>query len=204
MKRTWVGANCAQTLRVRLRSLYRSGRLGRANRREMVRRPQRVGPKRMFDVGDQQFLVLLFVIDAQFRQLEHAARGCVGSQQLVHVLIDMASILLHFIQSRTRKRVAQRLVRLLTYGVVIGVEKIAELWIQSAIAGQVLGNDESLKEPGGMGQMPFCWTGVRARLHHLIFGSERSRQGIGLPAASVVALRQAGCWYPRRRRRAGG
>src|SRR5260370_9900945 len=110
MKRTWVGANFAETLRVRLRSLYRSGRLGRANRREMVRRPQRVGPKRMFDVGDQQFLVLLFVIDAQFRQLEHAARGCVGSQQLVHVLIDMAALFPHFIQSTTPKARTLRLV----------------------------------------------------------------------------------------------
>jgi hypothetical protein len=66
-------------------------------RRRVVGRPQRIAPERMLDVGQQQLLVLLFVLQAQLHQRRQFGirRAC---QSLAHGIIDVAPIGEHLVQ----------------------------------------------------------------------------------------------------------
>src|SRR4051812_19262414 len=77
-----------------------AGEAGRALRgpggaraaRRAVRRPQRVRPERMFDVGEDQLLVLLLVVQAKLDGRRQRGAGVPAREQELHRLVDVLAV----------------------------------------------------------------------------------------------------------------
>src|SRR5205807_472011 len=162
-------------------------------RNMLVRRAQRVDPEGVLDIGDNQLLVLLFMVGAQLRGGQHVFGKSGSSQQLVHVLIHIAAVSLYFLQRGTGKRVAQCFLGLRAYGVVVGVKEVPKLRMEWTVAFQMSRKQKSFKEPTGMRQVPFGRAGFRAGLHHLVFRAERRYQGFSLLADCFVLSKERFC-----------
>ena len=88
----------------------------------------------MLDVGQQQFLVLLFVRDAQLDQ-----RREVGiAQQLAHRLRDGGPPVEHFVDTRARQHAARKTPDPLAFGLVIGIEQERPALVMQLVAGHVV------------------------------------------------------------------
>src|SRR5579859_3683487 len=151
VKRFAFSADLIKAFRIELRLLLRCA-VGRRRRGGgLIRGMERIAPESVLDIGDEQFLVLLLMVQAKRHQLLHLGSHGAGLKQLKHVLIDMGAIFADLFQRRARESVAQRLFRLLSHGVVIGVKKIAKLRMERLVSGQVRRKNECLKKPAGMG-----------------------------------------------------
>ena len=62
--------------------------------------PQGIGPERMLDIGDDQLLVLLLVIQPQLKQLQKF-NGNFALQERLNAFVDMVAITENLIQFRT-------------------------------------------------------------------------------------------------------
>src|ERR1700674_3237649 len=142
----------------------------------------------MLDICNDQLLMLLLVVGAHLHQLHQCFRRVTDAQDVLDVFVNVMSVGQHFIQRRTGESVPQRLVRLWPQAVVVGIKKRLEAIVKRPVAVQMLRQNKSLKEPAGVGEMPFRGTGFCAGLHHRIFRSQRRRQSFGLfPHRSVLA-----------------
>ncbi len=115
----------------------------------------------MLNVGQGEFLVLLLVVQAQnnppYRLVIDGAR-----EESLHLLVDVCPERHDLIERRARKGSAQLLLRnLFPQRVVIAVEEPTEFFAKWFVVLQEWPQHESLKEPCGMGLMPFDRTGVR-------------------------------------------
>lgn len=163
----------------------------------------------MQKIGQQQFLVLLFVIDPQFDQGADAGPGRVVRpvDKVNHGLVHVPAVLRDFRDAGPGQHAAAGAGMPVTFGLVVGVEEIAELRVEGPVAGLELLQDEGLEEPGRMRQMPFGGTGVFHGLHHLVFrrqvGHQCLRQGARrdqvLPKRRtlrrIVAPKRLGCVF---------
>lgn len=130
----------------------------------------------MFEVGEHQFLMLLFVVQPQGQQ-----RGKVGAltgvaQQLAHLLVNVPAIAEHLVQCGARQQTAFGTQMTFADAHVVGVEqdlvgRINE-WGRLGQGGE----NKGLKEPGGMGQMPFQRAGVGHGLQLTVFGAQAADQ----------------------------
>jgi len=86
---------------------------------------QWIARQQMFDIGEHQFLVLLFMLNAKFNQ-----RGGVMRARMVKkpfdALVDCFPISEDFFYSRTREQATLRAWELFTNAVVIGIEQHPE------------------------------------------------------------------------------
>lgn len=157
-----------------------------------VGRPERVGVQQVLDVGEDQFLVLLLVVEPQFQQgVESRVAGLAGDQR-VHGFVHMLAVAQYLGQVRAREQAALRPRMARADGVVVGVEQHAVAGMEGAIARRMAAQQEGLEEPGGVRQMPFDGAAVRHGLRLAVFGAERGGQGRRGRAHSVVAAGQAG------------
>src|ERR1035438_683634 len=118
--------------------------------------PQGVGEEGMQDVGEQQFLVLFLVIHAELDALERfVARFYVLDvlQQPLDALVDVCPIAQNFIDAGARKRGPEALLREGGEALVIAIEEPGEIFVEEAVAGKELTQNEGLKELGGVGWM---------------------------------------------------
>lgn len=86
----------------------RAGGCGRRCRGIAIGRLQRIAPQRVLDVGQQQFLVLLLVLDAELHdgaslRIQHPI-----TQALLHLRIDRGPVVAHLLQRRSRQHPATR------------------------------------------------------------------------------------------------
>ena len=123
----------------------------------------------MLDIGNNQFLVLLFMVKTQFHKLQPVFREVGCPQEFVHMLIDAAAIRLHFGQRGPRKCITKGFFRLRSDRVVIGVEKVSKLRMARPVAFQMRREHKGLEEPTGMGQVPFHRTGIGHGLDGAVF-----------------------------------
>ena len=119
--------------------------------------------------------MLLLVTDAEFDQVQRVGQK-IAQQQASHGFIHIGAIGLHFVQARTRKNVAQSSQWTVANRVVVGIEKIAERWMERTIVRHILRQKKSLEEPGGVRQVPFGGAGIRHGLQAVVFDRERSAQ----------------------------
>src|ERR1039457_210379 len=109
---------------------------------------KRGGIERMQDVGQEQFLMLFLMVDAQFDPLDRFRIGFL-LQQTFNSLIDVSAEGEDFLQRRSGKRGAQALFRKRCEALVIAVEQPRKIRIEEAISGLKLTQNEGLKEPCG-------------------------------------------------------
>ncbi len=90
---------------------------------------QRVLSKDVFDVGDEQLLMLLLVVNAERNERLKFREGFFISirQKIVDVRIDRRTILFRLIDGRSRDQAAQVAPMHIAGGIVIGIKKISVL-----------------------------------------------------------------------------
>ena len=136
------------------------------------------------NVGEDQFLMLLLVVQADLQDAQHLGEvRLVGTcQQTLHRLVDMVPIGGHLGAVRPGQKAAQRARMTGTGRHVVGIEQVAEGGVEDVIAGKLRHQQKLLEEPSRVRPVPLGGTGIGHRLHDLILGAERRRAPFGLGA----------------------
>ncbi len=167
-----------------------------------VARPDRVAPERVLDIGQEQLLMLLLVIEPELDQRQELAR-CPGrrlSDHVDHRPIDVGAVARDLIDAGTRQHPARRAGVPRTDRLVIGIEQIAVARIEGPIVAALRRQHEGLKEPRRVCAMPFRRARVGHRLDGLILARQRRRERLGgaahlgLPAPTRRG--SAACFLP--------
>ena len=132
---------------------------------------QRIFREQVQDVGDEQFLMLLLMMAAQFDQ---RARGrCQRWQRRDQRRVDMRAIGPHLVQRRAGHH-APAIPRVaLAFGFVIAVEQEGPMVVVETITSDGIAQDEGFEEPRRMRQMPFRGAGIGHRLNGRIGVAQR-------------------------------
>ncbi len=136
---------------------------------------ERPGSEQAQNIGKQQLLMLLLVIDAEldkFRRLRRKWRV----EQAVERLIDRSAIGAHLMAGGPREQSALRPRVPGADALVIGIEAVLEALVEHAIAGQEALQHESLEEPGGVGEMPLGRARIVHGLDDLVLVAQRARK----------------------------
>ena len=181
-------------------------RLGRVRREAAGRpadRPAASGCEReqRQDIGEDQLLMLLLVVDAELDQLGQGrmrARRAVVEQRVEQRGVDVAAIAQHL--RRGVGRVSSPRLRPRLPGarcLVVGIEAVGEAVIERCDSPARCGlQHERLEEPGGVRQVPFGGAGVVHRLDDLVLRAQRLGEREREPARLGGAPRQ---WRDTRR-----
>ena len=134
------------------------------------------------DIGQQQLLVLLFVLQAEFQHIRRRRLALRG-----HRGVDMGTVGRDALQRRTGQQAAHRAGMPGAHGFVVGVEQKAEIRVEHAVFRRVFGQDELLEEPGRVGPVPLCRAGVGHGLDALVLGRQMRCQRFGMGSDGGVA-----------------
>ncbi len=139
--------------------------------------PERVGGEQRKNIRQQQLLMLLLVVDADLDQprylrLRLDAQGKKLDQPLVHVRAIGHDPFTR--GSRQHASLGARLPRPLAF--IIRVEAVVEGVVEGAVMRQVFGENECLKKPGDVGEVPFAGACVFHGLDCHVLGAERRRK----------------------------
>ena len=164
-------------------------------RQMTVDRAQRIQREQVLDVGQQQFLMLLLVIETERHQgMEFGIDAL--RQQIVHALVDAGAIGQHFGKGWPGQQSALRARMHRPDRLIIGVEEEQPVLVEEPVAG-IAGEHELLEEPGGVGEMPLGRAGLRHRLRHAVLGRQIGNQTQGrrahLPPGFVNPARAGAC-----------
>ncbi|CAM8770751.1 hypothetical protein NCM_01976 [Burkholderia pseudomallei] len=157
----------------------RTPRVGRGRRIvAAVRGQQRIERERMQDVRQDQFLVLLLVMQAErdLRLDRDQRRQIGGAQQLEQRVVDVTPIAPHVILRRPRQHSALRPRMPRAERFVIRIEEIRIARIEQPVAARMPREDHGLEEPCRMREMPLRRTRVRHRLQRLVLRGQRPRE----------------------------
>ncbi len=157
----------------------------------VVNRIGRILREGVQDIGDQQFLVLLLVMQADFDNAEHM-RGIRGRHVVDQPLdrrVDMGAISGYVLAVRPGDQSALRPRMARTGGDVVGIEQKRKALVENLVARIVRHQQKLLEKPGDVRAVPFRRTGVGHRLHDLVLGRQmrRARFGLGAHPAEGVA-----------------
>ena len=133
-------------------------------RRRICDGGERVLGERVFDVHQQQLLMLLFVMQPQGD--ERLYEVCIDEQR--HGVVDVPPIGGDFGDARAREHAALMSRVPVADGVVVAVEQVSVRRIVGFVAGQVRLQDERLEEPRRVRSMPFGRARVGHRLDRLV------------------------------------
>ena len=158
----------------KLRNFTRDCRFGLPHRRA-----ERVLREEMFEVGEQQFLMLLFVLDAEFDQ--RVRRGGQIGQRGLHRGIDMRAPDADVVERRAGQQAALRARVARAFGLIIAVEQIGVAIVERAVARDMVAQDEGFEEPCRVREVPFGGRGIGHRL----------RAGVGVGQRRDEVERQA-------------
>src|SRR5580698_8275740 len=114
----------------------------------------------MLGVSQRQFLVLLFVVQAQHDTSQRfvVKEAC---KQPLHFLVNVRAKGQNLVEGWPGEGCARRLVgNPFSEREVIAVEKAMKLLTKGPVTGQIGPQHESFKEPGSMRLMPFDGTGI--------------------------------------------
>jgi hypothetical protein len=145
----------------------------------------------VLEVRQNQFLVLLLVMKAQFDDRgERRRQRHIVSEQSEHLLVHVRAVAVNLADRRPGQETAARPGKAVADGVVVRVKKKAEMRVERRVIVAGGGKDERLEEPGGMSQVPFDRAGVGHRLHNVVLGRQRLAQTFGLLADQGVRIRE--------------
>ena len=142
----------------------------------------------VFDVGEQQFLVLLLVLQAEFDERGELGVVAARAQQCLQTFVDVRAPAFHVGKQRARDQAALGARELLADAVVVAVEEHAEARVEGAELRLEAFEQKGLEEPGHVREVPFHGARVGHRLHLAVFGRQRCGQPLagsahlGIPA----------------------
>ena len=145
--------------------------------------------ERVQDVGNQQFLMLLFVIEADLDDGSDVRKIVGRFDQFHHGGVDMGAIAgdLGGVGPGDEAAFGSRVPRAGRH--IIGIEKICEALVESTVGGSVRLEQELFEKPGCVGAVPLGRARVRHRLHDLIFRREECGAAFGLAAHRAKGLK---------------
>ena len=108
----------------------------------------------MLEVGDNQFLVLLLVLQTEFEQCPQRGILVGRRDERREMALDVSAVGVNLVQRRARQQAAFRPRVPVANGVVVRVEKHPKLRVKRQVRGRVALQHESFEEPRRMGQMP--------------------------------------------------
>ncbi len=152
---------------------------------------QRVGEEGVLDVGGDELLVLLLVLEAE----GDAAGGFVFEwvlEEAVHGGVDVGAVGEDGVERRAGEGGAELLLGHVAEGVVVAVEEPVEVGVEGLVGGDELAEDEGLEEPAGVGEVPFDGAGLGTGLDHHVFGGEGATEIRGGVADGLVAGKKRG------------
>ena len=161
-----------------------------------VDRAHGVRPQRVLDVGEDQLLVLLLVMQAQLRPVQ-GVRVSVGrpGQEDVHALVDRVAVGAYLLQARTGQGAPLGPRRPRADRFVVRVEEVGVARVHRPVPGDEARQHEGLEEPGGVREVPLGRARLRHGLDELVLDGQGSGEG-GRGRAHERVL-------PSQRRRAG-
>ncbi len=154
----------------------------------------------MLDVHQQQFLVLLFVVQPEGHQSSEVGTvGDDGVDEADHGVVDAGPVVadLAAVGAGDQAPVGAGVTG--ADGFVVAVEQVPVVVVDAAVAGQVRDEEEGLEEPGGVGSVPLGRAGVGHRLDGLVLGSEGPGEALGEVTDPAVAVDGGGGRGRRRR-----
>ena len=122
-------------------------------------RTQRVMKEQVLQIRQQQFLMLLFVVQPKRKQLRTALSDNV--HRLQQRLVHPKPVVDDFGKRRSRQQATLRPGMAWALGLIIAVEQVGPAWVLQPITGHVITQQEGLEKPAGMREVPFGWGGVR-------------------------------------------
>ena len=131
---------------------------------------RRVETERMFDVGQQQFLMLLLVVQPEGDKLIERGVTDSGGEQALHAVVHSSAVELHIGERRPGDQPALSSRVHVAHTLVVAVEQHAECRVERLEIGLEALKDERLEKPGQVREVPFGRTGVGHRLHLAVFG----------------------------------
>ena len=157
-----------------------------------VGRQQRILREQVQDVGQQQLLMLLFMLQAERHDRAQLRVAGMGAQQRLNALVNVAPVLQYLAQRGARQQAATRSRVLVADRVVVGVEQHPKGRMKRQEAAFALLQYKGFKKPGRVGQVPLGRTGIGHRLHAAVFGRQRRHQRGTACAHCVKAGDQVG------------
>lgn len=155
--------------------------------------PQGVVGKIALDVGDQELLMLLLVMQPDAQTLGDGRpidRGTVLDQP-EHRLVDMMPIVVDLRDRRPGQETSLGPRPEAGSGLlVVAIEEVLETRVEDPVAGQEGTQQEGLVEPGDMRQMPLRRARLDPCLKHIVFDRERLAQLLGQGADTPEDARQ--------------
>ncbi len=134
-----------------------------------------VGEEGVLDVGGDELLVLLLVLEAE----DDAAGGLVLYgllQEAGHGCVDVGAVGEDGVEGRAGEGGPELLLGHVAERVVVAVEEPAELGMEGLVGGDELAEDEGLEEPAGVGEVPFDGAGLGTGLDHEVLWRERTTE----------------------------
>ncbi|MDO9369233.1 MAG: hypothetical protein Q7T68_11750 [Sphingopyxis sp.] len=143
------------------------------------RRAKRILREEMLQIGEQQFLMLLLVVDAEFD--ERLRRRRQVGQRSLNRGVNVRTPDTDFVERRPGQQAALRPRMARTFGFVIAVEEKRVTLVVKTVAGHMIAQHEGFEEPRRMREVPFGGRRVGHRL----------RAGIGVGEGRDEIERQA-------------
>ena len=141
----------------------------------------------MFDVHEQQLLMLLLVMEPQHDQFGHLLRHWLN-QQFEHGCIDMSAVFSNLVDGWSGDQASLGSGMSRADSFVVRVEQEAVHLVEFDVRGMKGFEQKSLKEPGDVRTVPLRWAGVRHGLHNLIFSAQHRCQGFGVGSDFLVPI----------------
>lgn len=138
-----------------------------------------VAGQQVLQIGEDELLVLFFVVHAQFDDLAQGAVITAPRQERGHGLFDFVPVIHHLFEAGPGEQAALRARMALAHGLVVGIEQHAVLRVAWPVARVVAAQHKGLEEPGGMREMPFDRAAIGHGLGLAVFGGQGRGQRFG-------------------------
>jgi hypothetical protein len=152
---------------------------------------ERISGEEVLDVGQDQLLVLLLVVQPELDQTAKLLRDPPLAQRS-HAAIHVVPVLEDLAQSGSRDLAPIGARVLLAYGVVVRVEEHAELRAERPVPGHVGLEQERLEEPARVGEVPLGGTRLGHGLRRRVLRREWLTEALRCATHAPVGCRQVG------------
>ena len=146
----------------------------------------------MFDVGNDQFLVLLFMMEAKRddgRQLCHLPLVEL-LQEIKDTLIDIPAVGIRLLDCGPGDQPAFGPAMPFAQRIVVRVKEVRVLWMQRPVIRNCRKEQEGLEKPADVRKMPLRWADIGHRLDDIIFSGQGFAQVLRKAAHLLVLLRE--------------